>query len=456
MLFLPKKEVESKIQTTIWFGKYRILKRIGVGGFSEVYLAEHLKLKALRAIKQIPRSKDSMTSFLSEAQLLKSLKHPGIPIIFDIEEDENNLYVIEEYIEGESLEAFVLHQNILSEEPILQIGIALCDILQYLHGLKPYPLLYLDMKPQHIFLCAGQVKLVDFGISTYCSRETAVQQDYSVPAFGTLGFVAPEQEENRLPGVEADIYGVGRILAFLAEWEKVKPKGALGRIIKQATQQEISRRYPSAAALQQELTELKNARDGKKSRRKKKHLLKTIAVCGSEERVGTTHFAVSLVSCLNASGYRSCFIEKNDSRILWKIRGKKRGLVEKDGFVYYGYFCGALYEGQTEQMQHFSGVAVVDYGATLPDTAELLKADEVILLLGASDWEKEASLCAAERYRYCSSLALVCNYGNGQRARAYARATGRSVYCYPLDEDAFSVTKKKRCFFQKLFQKKGW
>ena len=115
----------------------------------------------MRAIKQIPRKEADATPVLSEALLLKNLKHPGIPIVFDLEEDEKNIYVIEEYIAGESLEAFALHQSKISEKKIIQIGIQLCDILIYLHGQKPSPLLYLDMKPEHIFLCAGQVRLVD-------------------------------------------------------------------------------------------------------------------------------------------------------------------------------------------------------------------------------------------------------------------------------------------------------
>lgn len=99
-MFFRSRKGGKIIQNTIWFGKYRILECIGIGGFGSVYLAEHQKLGALRAIKQIPRKEADATPVLSEALLLKNLKHPGIPIVFDLEEDEKNIYVIEEYIAG--------------------------------------------------------------------------------------------------------------------------------------------------------------------------------------------------------------------------------------------------------------------------------------------------------------------------------------------------------------------
>lgn len=75
--------------------------------------------------------------------------------------------MIEEYIQGESLETFVSHQKSISEELIVKLGIQLCDIFTYLHHLSPYPILYQDLKPEHIILCGDQVKLLDFGIASF-------------------------------------------------------------------------------------------------------------------------------------------------------------------------------------------------------------------------------------------------------------------------------------------------
>ena len=93
--------------TFILSGRYQIIRSLGTGQTSTVYLARHLSLDAERAIKVIPKTGASPVSVLTEAQLLKSLNHPGIPMIFDIEEDDSNYYLVEEYIQGESLEAYL-------------------------------------------------------------------------------------------------------------------------------------------------------------------------------------------------------------------------------------------------------------------------------------------------------------------------------------------------------------
>lgn len=103
----------------------------------------------------------------TEADLLKDLKHPGIPLIYDIDEDDTTLYIVEEYIPGESLDRMMVHPENISQELILKIGFELCDILDYLHHTAPYPILYQDLKPEHIIVCGNQVKLIDFGIASF-------------------------------------------------------------------------------------------------------------------------------------------------------------------------------------------------------------------------------------------------------------------------------------------------
>lgn len=148
------------------FGKYRVLSTLGTGNSSTVYLAEHIRLNVYRAIKCIPKDTSLVSSPSSEATLLKNLNHPGIPIIYDIEEDEHFFYIIEEFIQGQSIDTFVSYQKI-SHELLIKLGIQLCDILDYLHHLMPYPILYQDLKPEHIIVCGNQIKLIDFGIASF-------------------------------------------------------------------------------------------------------------------------------------------------------------------------------------------------------------------------------------------------------------------------------------------------
>ena len=95
--------------------------------------------------------------------------------------------MIEEYIQGESLETFVSHQKSISEELIVKLGIQLCDIFTYLHHLSPYPILYQDLKPEHIILCGDQVKLLDFGIASFF---TGFGKNFQL--YGTSRYCAPE------------------------------------------------------------------------------------------------------------------------------------------------------------------------------------------------------------------------------------------------------------------------
>lgn len=125
--------------------------------------------------------------FPAEASLLKNLNHPGIPIIYDIEEDDTYYYIIEEFIRGESLDTFVLHQETISQELIIEFCIQLCEILDYLHHYAPYPILYQDLKPEHIILCGNQLKLIDFGIASFFTGSGKHFQK-----FGTKGYAAPE------------------------------------------------------------------------------------------------------------------------------------------------------------------------------------------------------------------------------------------------------------------------
>ena len=117
----------------ILFGKYEIVSILGTGSFGTVYLSKHTLLECYRAIKTIPKTTGMTHSLLHEAQLLKSLQHPGIPCLYDIEEDENAYYLVEEFVEGESLELFLLHQTTISLNTFLDLGLQLCDIFQYLH-----------------------------------------------------------------------------------------------------------------------------------------------------------------------------------------------------------------------------------------------------------------------------------------------------------------------------------
>ena len=87
-----------------------------------------------RVVKRLPKANGDSTS-MREAKLLLNLRHPNIPILYDLEEDEDYYYMVEEYIVGESMADYLyLHQSI-SHRQLVKVAIELYDLLEFLHGL---------------------------------------------------------------------------------------------------------------------------------------------------------------------------------------------------------------------------------------------------------------------------------------------------------------------------------
>ena len=152
-------------------GKYEVLREIGRGGMSIVYLAMDTRLNKQWAIKEIWKKgngkKDEIVvnSLLAEANLMKRLDHPALPRIVDIIDNGETIYVIMDYIEGESLDKILNEYGSQPEELVIGWAKQLCDALSYLHSQKP-PIIYRDMKPANIMLKPeGNIKIIDFGIA---------------------------------------------------------------------------------------------------------------------------------------------------------------------------------------------------------------------------------------------------------------------------------------------------
>ena len=179
---------------TVIDGKYEILKKIGQGGMSIVYLAMDNRLNKQWAVKEIKKKANSdnrvvVQSLLAEANLLKKLDHPALPRIVDIIESPETIYVVMDYIEGESLNKVLERSGAQPQEYVINWARQLCDALQYLHS-QPRPIIYRDMKPGNVMLTPnGNVKLIDFGIA----REYKEQNLADTVSLGTKGYAAPEQ-----------------------------------------------------------------------------------------------------------------------------------------------------------------------------------------------------------------------------------------------------------------------
>lgn len=201
---------------TVVDGKYEILKEIGRGGMSVVYLAMDKRLNKQWAVKEI-RKKGSgkndeivINSLLAEANMMKKLDHPALPRIVDIVDNGITIYIVMDYIEGESLDKILNEYGAQPEELVIGWAKQLCDALSYLHSQKP-PIIYRDMKPANVMLKPeGNIKIIDFGIA----REYKEQNLADTTVLGTKGYAPPEQYSGQTDP-RSDIFALGMTLHHL-------------------------------------------------------------------------------------------------------------------------------------------------------------------------------------------------------------------------------------------------
>ena len=203
---------------TIIGGKYEILQLVGQGGMSIVYLARDINLNKQWAIKEFrtdigdTNKQVALKALLDETNLMKKLNHPALPRIVDIIETEVTIYVVMDYIEGESLNKILEQYGAQPQDMVVEWAMQLVDVLNYLHTQKP-PIIYRDMKPANIMLQPdGKLRLIDFGIA----REYKEGKEHDTVAIGTRGYAAPEQFGSRgQTDARTDIYGLGVTLYHL-------------------------------------------------------------------------------------------------------------------------------------------------------------------------------------------------------------------------------------------------
>lgn len=185
---------------------YEIKSIIGKGGMSTVYLAEHKRLHTRWAVKEVRKQQGARFDFLAESNILKRLQHPMLPRIVDIFEDQDCIYIIEDFVEGITLDDLLRREKKVDENQGVQWFRDLCGVLSYLHGQQPHPIIYRDMKPSNVMLQPdGSLKLIDFGIAREYKQESNADTTY----IGTKGYAAPEQFGKAQTDARTDIYSLG-------------------------------------------------------------------------------------------------------------------------------------------------------------------------------------------------------------------------------------------------------
>ena len=193
--------------TNVWIGRdYRKIRQLGKGGEGTVYLVQHCPTEQLRAAKLLKT--DVPGRRLHELNMMKRLKHPALPQIFDAFEDQGQLWLILEYVRGKPLSGLTREE--LTPEVFFSAARQLTEVLAYLHTRKP-PVLHLDIKPSNLLLRTdGHLMLIDFGAADFARPGLKLPVCY-----GTPGFAAPEQKKTGADiDARADFYGLGAALYY--------------------------------------------------------------------------------------------------------------------------------------------------------------------------------------------------------------------------------------------------
>ena len=267
--------------------KYKILSEIGHGGMSVVYMAINEKANKTWAVKEV--RKDGVLDFeavkqglIVETDLLKKLKHPNLPSIIDVIEDDETFLIVMDYIEGNSLSKALEEYGAQPQEYVIEWAKQLCDVLGYLHTRQP-AIIYRDMKPANIMLKPdGNVTLIDFGTA----REFKAKNLADTTCLGTIGYAAPEQFGGMgQTDARTDIYCLGATLYHLVTGcnpseppYEIKPireinpslSSGLERIIMKCTQRNPADRYQSAAELTYALEHYEEIDDVFRKKQKRK------------------------------------------------------------------------------------------------------------------------------------------------------------------------------------------
>ena len=200
-------------------GRFRVEARLGAGGMGEVYRAFDTKLQRTVAIKRMVWREEMTPAdralFLREGQRASALNHPNIAGIYDVIEEQDDVLLVMEYVEGSTLRTELGPPIPL--ERFFPIATQCSDALAAAHEKG---ILHGDVKPENIMLTpAGQVKLLDFGVArrlggTDPLGATAATHTLSAPGVmaGTPVYMAPEVLKGEMPDARADIFALGIVL----------------------------------------------------------------------------------------------------------------------------------------------------------------------------------------------------------------------------------------------------
>lgn len=183
-------------------GKYKILKKLGSGGFGTIYLSEDTYLKTLRALK-IPHRIGTETEKLLQESVLQSklLDHPHIVKLLTVDIIDGTIIMVMEYIKGTDIESLIDEEEKLSVKTSLHYFKQILSALEFAHKHK---VIHRDIRPSNILINEkNDIKITDFGTSTLLN-----EKQFATTRIGSPPYMAPEQFEGKAV-FPSDIYSAG-------------------------------------------------------------------------------------------------------------------------------------------------------------------------------------------------------------------------------------------------------
>lgn len=189
--------------------QYQVTRQIGTGGMGIVYEAKDVSLERSVAIKkmrdEIRTDPAERQRFVTEARTVAALHHPNIVDIYSIVEDEQDVYLVFEYVPGKTLSTLISEKGTLDFDAALKILRGACEAVDYAHRQK---VIHRDLKPSNIMVADdGRVKVMDFGVARQ-AKDAMTKMSMTNTVVGTPPYMAPEQEQGTVRK-ESDVFGLG-------------------------------------------------------------------------------------------------------------------------------------------------------------------------------------------------------------------------------------------------------
>lgn len=212
----PDRGAEHLAAGSVVADRYEVVRRIGVGGMSTVYLARHREMGRLCALKvlhpRLSRDAEARDRFSREARNASRIQHPNVATVFDFgSTPDGQAYLVMEYVEGRTLGALLAERQTLPARRVADITQQIAAGLTAAHALG---IVHRDLKPDNVMISntdPEQIKLVDFGIAKALEGSSAQDVTSDGVVVGTPEYMAPEQFAGDRVDHRSDIYSLGLV-----------------------------------------------------------------------------------------------------------------------------------------------------------------------------------------------------------------------------------------------------